>query len=99
LRGNRRASPSLVSGGDFVVGDAPPGSAEALAFQERTPLFATPHGHALLGLWVVGDEAVGVREDDTPITGNTSRFAPHCSGQAERARMRENGGSSTPMPP
>jgi glutathionylspermidine synthase len=48
--------------------------------QEHAPLFRSAHGHAVLGLWIVGDEAVGlgVREDDTAVTRDTSRFVPHC---------------------
>ena len=37
-------------------------------------------GHrAVIGSWVVGDEAagMGVRESDGLITDNTSRFVPH----------------------
>lgn len=51
-----------------------------MVYQARTPLFHGPGGHALLGAWIVGDEAVGlgIREDDSPVTGNTSRFVPHC---------------------
>jgi glutathionylspermidine synthase len=67
--------------GVFELGRAPllPPD-DVLVYQQRAPLFASPHGHALLGLWVVGDEAVGlgVREDNTAITRNTSRFVPHC---------------------
>ena len=39
-------------------------------------------GYGLVGLWVVGDEAVGLgmREDANPVTGNASRFVPHCFG-------------------
>lgn len=35
--------------------------------------------YATIGSWVVGDEpaGVGVREDSTPITRNTSHFVPH----------------------
>jgi glutathionylspermidine synthase len=48
--------------------------------QGHTPLYQGTHGHALLGLWVVGDEAagLGMREDDGVVTRNTSRFVPHC---------------------
>jgi glutathionylspermidine synthase len=36
--------------------------------------------YPVLGSWVVGGKAVGlgIREDDTPITRDTSRFVPHC---------------------
>lgn len=35
---------------------------------------------AVIGSWVVNNEAcgMGIREDDSPITGNLSRFVPHC---------------------
>lgn len=35
--------------------------------------------HAVIGSWIVGDEAagLGIREDDSPITRNSSHFVPH----------------------
>ncbi len=35
--------------------------------------------YAVIGSWVVGGEpaGIGIREDDTPITKDTSRFVPH----------------------
>ncbi len=35
--------------------------------------------HMVVGSWIVGDEAagIGIREDESPITKNTSRFLPH----------------------
>ncbi len=35
--------------------------------------------HVIIGSWVVGNEAagIGLREDDTRVTHNTSRFLPH----------------------
>ena len=39
--------------------------------------------YPVIGSWVIGHEegnaaaGMGVRESDTPITGNTSRFVPH----------------------
>ena len=35
--------------------------------------------HAVIGAWIVGDApaGIGIREDDTPITRDTSRFVPH----------------------
>lgn len=55
-------------------------AAPGMVFQQRAPLFHSSSGHALVGLWVVGDEAVGMglREDDDAVTRNTSRFVPHC---------------------
>lgn len=36
--------------------------------------------YAVVGSWVVGDQpaGIGMREDDTAITRDTSRFVPHC---------------------
>jgi len=40
----------------------------------------------VIGSWVIGHEegnaaaGMGIRESDTPITGNTSRFVPHLFG-------------------
>jgi glutathionylspermidine synthase len=36
-------------------------------------------GHVIIGAWVVASEPAGmlVREDASPITGNTARFLPH----------------------
>jgi len=45
------------------------------------PEFESNEGkrHAVIGSWIVGDAAagIGIREDDSPITKNTSRFVPH----------------------
>jgi glutathionylspermidine synthase len=54
--------------------------ADAMVYQAFAPLHVGEGGHALVGSWVVGDTpaGIGVREDDGPITRNTSRFVPHC---------------------
>ena len=46
------------------------------AFQ---PLPRFENNYTLIGSWVVGDEAagIGIREDDSLITKNSSRFLPH----------------------
>lgn len=51
-------------------------------FQATAPLPVFDGRHALVGSWVVGDEAagIGIREDNGPITRNTSRFVPHWFG-------------------
>jgi glutathionylspermidine synthase len=55
-------------------------AAPGFVVQGYAPMYESECGHALLGLWIVGDEAVGmgVREDDQAVTTNTSRFVPHC---------------------
>lgn len=44
---------------------------------QRLPEFAGKH--AVIGSWVIGDQAagIGIREDHGPITRNTSCFVPH----------------------
>jgi glutathionylspermidine synthase len=35
--------------------------------------------YAVIGSWIIGDEpaGIGIREDESPVTKNTSRFLPH----------------------
>lgn len=35
--------------------------------------------YPVIGSWIVGDQpaGIGIREDDSPITRNTSHFVPH----------------------
>lgn len=56
-----------------------PYAAESWIYQAAAPLPRFGARHAMVGSWVVGGEAAGlcVREDDSPITRNTSRFVPH----------------------
>jgi glutathionylspermidine synthase len=57
--------------------------AEGFVYQAAAPLpdFGGPNSprYPVVGSWIVGDEpaGMGIREDDTPITRNTSRFVPH----------------------
>lgn len=48
------------------------------------PLF--DGNHAVIGAWIVGDEAagIGVREDRSAVTRNTARFVPHFIDGATR---------------
>ena len=50
-----------------------------MVYQAYAPLFRTDEISAVVGSWVVGNEAagMGIREDDSLITGNISRFVPH----------------------
>ncbi len=53
--------------------------AEGFVYQAAAPLPCHDGNYPVLGVWMVGDAAagMGIREDDTPITRNTSRFVPH----------------------
>jgi glutathionylspermidine synthase len=52
---------------------------EGHVWQEYHPLASFGGNHAVIGSWIVGEEpaGIGIREDDTPITKDTSRFVPH----------------------
>jgi glutathionylspermidine synthase len=53
---------------------------EGYVYQEYTPLYEADGNVAVLGVWMIGDQAsgLGVREDTSKITKNTSMFVPHC---------------------
>ncbi|WP_165074015.1 glutathionylspermidine synthase family protein [Paludisphaera rhizosphaerae] len=48
-------------------------------YQEYHPLWTEDGRHAVIGSWIVNGYAcgLGVREDEGPVTRNTSRFHPH----------------------
>lgn len=52
---------------------------EGFVYQGLTEIPAFDGNYTVIGSWIVGDEAagIGLREDATPITRNTSRFVPH----------------------
>ncbi len=53
--------------------------AEGFVYQQYAPIPCYDGHYATVGAWIVGDEpaGIGVREDATPITMNTSQFVPH----------------------
>jgi len=67
----RRAGGALMTGGTY--------GAEGYVFQKYAPLAHFEGNYAVIGAWIVGERAagIGIREDDSPITKNTSRFVPH----------------------
>jgi len=72
------ANISLRRGGDALVTGGTYGE-EGYVFQKYAPLARFEGNYAVIGAWIVGDRAagIGIREDDSPITKNTSRFVPH----------------------
>ena len=52
---------------------------EGYVYQGIAPLPAFDNRYPVIGAWIVGDAAagIGIREDDSPITRNSSRFVPH----------------------
>ncbi|MEN3162557.1 glutathionylspermidine synthase family protein [Tistrella mobilis] len=75
--------PDGMPAADSVVRQASPGPRiagdEGWVYQAFTPLAPAPGGHAVAGVWIIGDKAVamGLREDAGEITGVGSRFVPH----------------------
>jgi glutathionylspermidine synthase len=70
-----------TTGGDVATGGDY--GEEGFVYQAYHPLpNFEANGEAnymVVGSWIVGDEAagIGIREDESPITKNTSRFLPH----------------------
>jgi len=60
---------------------AQPGTygAEGYVYQAYASLPDFDGNYPVIGSWIVGDEpaGMGIREDVTPVTRNTSRFVPH----------------------
>jgi glutathionylspermidine synthase len=73
------ANIEIVRGGRVVDSDAGPYGAEGFIRQALAPLPMVDGNHAVLGLWMVTGEpaGLGIREDNSAITKNTSRFVPH----------------------
>jgi glutathionylspermidine synthase len=70
---------TLVVDGQNVLATEGPYSDGPFVFQEVKPLPKLDGNYAVLGSWLVNGYAcgVGIREDQSPVTQNTSRFVPH----------------------
>jgi glutathionylspermidine synthase len=66
------------SGKETAASDGPYG-AEGYVYQAYYPLPEFGGQHAVIGSWVIASQpaGIGMREDSSPITRNTSRFVPH----------------------
>ena len=73
------ANVALVSAGVTVVEQEGPYGAEGFIRQALAPLPDFSGQHPVIGSWLIDHAACGlsIREDENPITGNTSRFLPH----------------------
>jgi glutathionylspermidine synthase len=62
---------TIAAGGEY--------GAEGRIYQAYAPIPRFGDDYVTIGAWIVGDEpaGIGLREDTTPITRNTSRFVPH----------------------
>ena len=73
------ANVALISDGVTVVEQQGPYGAEGFIRQACAPLPNFSQQYPVLGSWLIDHIPCGlsVREDENPITGNTSRFLPH----------------------
>jgi len=73
------ANVTLVSAGATLVQQEGPYGAEGFVRQALAPLPNFSHQYPVVGSWLVDHTPCGlsIREDENPITGNTSRFLPH----------------------
>ena len=73
------ANVALISEGVTVVEQQGPYGAEGFIRQAFAPLPNFSQQYPVLGSWLIDHTPCGlsIREDENPITGNTSRFLPH----------------------
>jgi glutathionylspermidine synthase len=73
------ANVEIVVGGSSIDRDEGPYGAEGFVRQALAPLPQFDGNHAVIGSWIAGGTpcGIGMREDTSPITKNTSRFLPH----------------------
>jgi glutathionylspermidine synthase len=73
------ANVALISDGVTMVEQQGPYGAEGFIRQAFAPLPNFSRQYPVLGSWLIDHTPCGlsIREDENPITGNTSRFLPH----------------------
>ncbi len=73
------ANIELVSAGAALEQQPGPYGSEGFIRQAFAPLPNFAGQYPVVGSWIVGETPCGlsIREDENPITGNTSRFIPH----------------------
>ena len=73
------ANVTLVSQGVTVMAQQGPYGAEGFIRQGLAPLPNFANQYPVVGSWLIDHTPCGlsIREDENPITGNTSRFLPH----------------------
>ena len=78
ILGREGANVEIVTPGNNFQTAGPYG-AEGFVYQEYAPLPDFDGLYPVLGTWVIDGEAagMGIRESDTLITDNQSRFVPH----------------------
>jgi glutathionylspermidine synthase len=80
IHGREGANIEVVVGGKLVHSTDGPYQGGPYVYQQLATELKPHDGHyPVLGSWVVNGEAcgMGIREDNSQVTGNTSRFIPH----------------------
>jgi glutathionylspermidine synthase len=79
LLGREGANVALLNGDAVLCQEDGPYADSGWIYQQYAPLRREGDIHTVVGAWMIGDKCrgMGLREDDGPITRNTSRFVPH----------------------
>jgi glutathionylspermidine synthase len=79
IHGREGSNIQVVVGGNIVFETDGPYSEGPFIYQQFAPPRPFESRYPICGTWVIGDEAcgLGIREDESYITRNTSRFLPH----------------------
>jgi glutathionylspermidine synthase len=79
IQGREGANVSMVVNGQTVIETEGPYTSGPWVCQEVKPLPKFDGRYPVLGSWLVNGYAcgLGIREDNSPVTRNTSRFVPH----------------------
>lgn len=79
LLGREGANVAILDGTTVLREEDGPYADSGWIYQDYAPLRREGEVHVVVGAWMVGDKCrgMGLREDDGPITRNTSRFVPH----------------------
>ena len=77
--GREGGNVKIISQGETLAESSGVYGAEGFIVQKRGPVPKFDGLHPVFGVWIAGGEAcgLGVREDKSLITGNTSLFTPH----------------------
>jgi glutathionylspermidine synthase len=73
------ANIDIVENGKMHLSSDGPYGEEGFIYQAFTPLPKFGNSYTLIGSWLVNDQAAGIsiREDESPITQDMSRYLPH----------------------
>ncbi len=69
----------IVDGDQVLAREEGTYGAEGFVRQAIAPIPCFDGQYPVIGSWIIGDEAcgIGIREDTSLITRNSSRFVPH----------------------